>query len=74
MGQPDTYEYIHDNPMIQMRGIDYTNNPQVIAQHEKQVAINAALSIDLTAKPPPSRSATAFTAASAGKPTLCGAR
>jgi len=48
MGQPDTYEYIHDNPMIQMRGIDYTNNPQVIAQHENMVAINAALSIDLT--------------------------
>ncbi|HAJ27107.1 MAG TPA: acetyl-CoA hydrolase [Syntrophus sp. (in: bacteria)] len=48
MGHKDTYEFIHDNPDIEFRTIDYTNNPLVIAQHENLVAINSALEIDLT--------------------------
>ena len=48
MGKRETYEYIHDNPAIEFRTIDYTNNPLVIAQHDNITAINAALEIDLT--------------------------
>jgi len=48
MGHKDTYDYIHDNPDIEFRTIDYTNNPLVIAQHENMVAINSALEIDLS--------------------------
>ncbi|MDD5167318.1 MAG: GNAT family N-acetyltransferase [Syntrophales bacterium] len=48
MGHKETYEFIHDNPDIEFRTIDYTNNPLVIAQHENMVAINSALEIDLT--------------------------
>ncbi len=48
MGKRTTYEYIHDNPSIEFRTIDYTNNPIVIAQHDRMVAINSALEIDLT--------------------------
>jgi acyl-CoA hydrolase/GNAT superfamily N-acetyltransferase len=48
MGKKETYEYIHDNPAIEFRTIDYTNNPLVIAQHENMTAINTALEIDLT--------------------------
>ena len=48
MGRKDTYEYIHDNPAIEFRTIDYTNNPLVIAQHHNMTAINTALEIDLT--------------------------
>ncbi|MDP8224291.1 MAG: GNAT family N-acetyltransferase [Candidatus Lernaella stagnicola] len=48
MGSPITYDYMHDHPMVMFRGIDYTNNPSIIAQHNNMVAINAALSIDLT--------------------------
>jgi acyl-CoA hydrolase/GNAT superfamily N-acetyltransferase len=48
MGKKETYEYIHDNPAIEFRTIDYTNNPLVIAQHENMTAINSALEIDLT--------------------------
>jgi acyl-CoA hydrolase/RimJ/RimL family protein N-acetyltransferase len=48
MGKRETYEYIHDNPAIEFRTIDYTNNPLVIAQHENMTAINSALEIDLT--------------------------
>ncbi len=48
MGRQDTYRYIHDNPMIEFKTIDYTNNPLIIAQIDNMVAINSALEIDLT--------------------------
>ncbi len=48
MGKKETYEYLHDNPAIEFRTIDYTNNPMVIAQHDNMTAINTALEIDLT--------------------------
>lgn len=48
MGSNETYDYIHDNPSIEFRTIDYTNNPLTIAQQTNMVAINAALQIDLT--------------------------
>jgi RimJ/RimL family protein N-acetyltransferase len=48
MGSIKTYNYIHDNPGIEFRTIDYTNNPLTIARQANMVAINAALQIDLT--------------------------
>ncbi len=48
MGKKETYDYIHDNPSIEFRTIDYTNNPLVIAQHNNMTAINSVLEIDLT--------------------------
>jgi len=48
MGRKESYEYIHDNPAIEFKTIDYTNNPLTIAQHNNMAAINSALEIDLT--------------------------
>lgn len=48
MGSRDTYTYIHDNPAILFKEMDYTNNPLVIAQNEHMTAINSALEIDLS--------------------------
>ncbi|MCK4272304.1 GNAT family N-acetyltransferase [bacterium] len=48
MGKKETYEFIHDNPAIEFRTINYTNNPLVISQHDHMTAINSALEIDLT--------------------------
>lgn len=48
MGMKDTYDYIRNNPAIEFRTVDYTNNPLIIAQHGNMVAINSALQIDLT--------------------------
>ncbi len=48
MGKKSTYDYINDNPAIEFKTIDSTNNPLVIAKHDKIVAINTALEIDLT--------------------------
>jgi acyl-CoA hydrolase/GNAT superfamily N-acetyltransferase len=48
MAKTETYQYIHDNPSIVFRTVDYTNNPMVIARNDNMVAINSALEIDLT--------------------------
>lgn len=48
MGNKETYDFINDNPMVEFRTIDYTNNPLIIARHDNMTAINTALQIDLT--------------------------
>jgi len=48
MGTKKTYQYIHDNPSVEFRQVDYTNNPLIIAQNRNMTAINSALQIDLT--------------------------
>ncbi|HEX8948647.1 MAG TPA: GNAT family N-acetyltransferase [Dissulfurispiraceae bacterium] len=48
MGRGATYEYIHDNPGIEFRPVDYTNNPLTIARNKNVTAINSALEMDLT--------------------------
>lgn len=48
MGKNSSYEYIHDNPSVEFRSIEYTNNPLIIAGIKNMTAINAALQIDLT--------------------------
>jgi RimJ/RimL family protein N-acetyltransferase len=48
LGKKSTYDYVHDNPSIEFKTIDYTNNPLIIAQFENIAAINSALEIDLT--------------------------
>jgi 4-hydroxybutyrate CoA-transferase len=47
MGSQDFYQWIDDNPMIEMHTFDYVNNPTVIARNKKMIAINSALEVDL---------------------------
>jgi 4-hydroxybutyrate CoA-transferase len=46
-GTTSLYEWLNDNPLIEMQPVDYTNDPKVIAMNSKMVAINAALQVDL---------------------------
>jgi acyl-CoA hydrolase len=48
MGSKRLYDFVDDNPFVEFHPSDYTNNPYIISQNKKQVAINAALSVDLT--------------------------
>ncbi len=48
MGRKETYDYIDNNPTIELRRIDYVNSLMTIAQHDNMTAINTALEIDLT--------------------------
>lgn len=47
MGSRGFYDWVHDNPVIEMHTVDYTNNPSVIARNGKMVSINSALEVDL---------------------------
>jgi acyl-CoA hydrolase/GNAT superfamily N-acetyltransferase len=42
------YDYIDDNPILEMRPTEFTNDPFRISQNAKMVAISSALEIDLT--------------------------
>jgi acyl-CoA hydrolase/GNAT superfamily N-acetyltransferase len=48
MGTKRLYDYLDNNPFFEFHPVDYTNDPFVIAQNDKMVAINSALEIDLT--------------------------
>jgi acyl-CoA hydrolase len=48
MGSKRLYDFAHNNPIIEMHPNEYTNDPVVIAAHDRMVAINSALEIDLS--------------------------
>jgi 4-hydroxybutyrate CoA-transferase len=48
LGSQRLYDYIDNNPMFEFHPQDYVNDPFVVAQNCKQVAINSALEVDLT--------------------------
>lgn len=48
LGTQALYDYIHDNPIIELHPTEYVNDPFIIAQNERMVSINSALEVDLT--------------------------
>jgi len=48
MGSQRLYDWVNDNAAIEFRASDFTNDPLVIARNERMIAINSALSVDLT--------------------------
>jgi len=48
MGQKAMYDFLDDNPSVESYPVDYVNDPNIIAQNDNVVSINAALQIDLT--------------------------
>lgn len=48
MGTRKLYEWVHDNPVLEMRSTEFTNDPGIIARNDRMVSINSALAIDLT--------------------------
>ncbi len=47
-GTQELFDFLDNNPMIEMHPSEYTNDPRVIAQHDNIVAINSAIEVDLT--------------------------
>ncbi len=48
IGSANLYEFLHDNPAIEFHPSDYVNDPMIIARHNKMVALNVAMAVDLT--------------------------
>lgn len=48
LGTNRLYKWVDDNPIIEFHPTEYVNDPFVIAQNERMVAINSAIEVDLT--------------------------
>jgi acyl-CoA hydrolase len=48
LGTQRLYDFIHDNPLVELRPSDYTNDTAVIRRFRRMVAVNSAIEIDLT--------------------------
>lgn len=46
MGTKKLYNFIDDNPIVQVLPVDYTNHPTIIGQNDKLVSINSAVEVD----------------------------
>lgn len=48
LGTKRLYKWVDDNPLIELHPTEYVNDPFIIAQNERMVAINSAIEVDLT--------------------------
>jgi 4-hydroxybutyrate CoA-transferase len=48
LGSQRLYDFVDDNPIVELHPTEYVNDPFVIAQNERMVSINSAIEIDLT--------------------------
>ncbi|MGC2112702.1 MAG: acetyl-CoA hydrolase/transferase C-terminal domain-containing protein [Candidatus Korobacteraceae bacterium] len=48
MGTSKLYNFVHNNPDVELHPVDYVNDPCIIGQHENMISINSALQVDLT--------------------------
>jgi 4-hydroxybutyrate CoA-transferase len=48
LGSKQLFDYVNNNPIFEFHPNMYTNDPWVIAQNDKMVAVNSALQVDIT--------------------------
>jgi 4-hydroxybutyrate CoA-transferase len=48
LGSKRLYNFVHDNPIVELHPTEYVNDPFNISRNEKMVAINSAIEVDLT--------------------------
>lgn len=48
LGSRKLYDFVDNNPKFSFRPTEYVNDPRIISQQERMVAINVALEVDLT--------------------------
>jgi len=48
LGTRELYDFIDDNPAVQILDGNYVNDPMIIAQNDNQVSINTTIEVDLT--------------------------
>jgi 4-hydroxybutyrate CoA-transferase len=47
MGTRKLYDFVHNNPQVEIFSVDYVNDPYVIGQYENMISINSAVQVDL---------------------------
>ncbi len=48
MGSQRLYDWVDDNPMVEMRPVNFTNDTHVIRSFSRMIAINSAIEVDLS--------------------------
>lgn len=48
LGTRRLFDFVNDNPVIELHPTEYVNDPFVIAENDRMVAINSAIEVDLT--------------------------
>jgi len=48
IGSNRLYRFVDNNPMVELRPVDYTNDTSVIRRFSRMVAINSAIEVDVT--------------------------
>ncbi len=48
LGTKRLYEWVNNNPLVELHRTEYVNDPFVVAQNDRLVAINSAIEVDLT--------------------------
>lgn len=48
MGTSKLYEFVHENPMVEMMPVDYVTSPVTISRNDNMVSINSCVQIDFT--------------------------
>ncbi|MCT4606952.1 MAG: 4-hydroxybutyrate CoA-transferase [Marinisporobacter sp.] len=47
MGTKRLYDFVHNNPTVELHPVDYVNNPCVVMQNENIISINSCIQVDL---------------------------
>jgi acetyl-CoA hydrolase len=48
IGTRKLYDFVDDNPIVELHPTEYVNDPFVIARNDRMVSINSAIEVDLT--------------------------
>jgi len=48
LGTKRLYDWVNNNPLVELHRTEYVNDPFVVAQNDRLVAINSAIEVDLT--------------------------
>jgi acetyl-CoA hydrolase len=48
LGTKKTFDFLDNNPFVEFHPTEYVNDPFVIAQNDRMVAINSAIAVDIT--------------------------
>ncbi len=48
VGTNKLYNFVNNNPDVELHPVDYTNDPYIIGQNDNLISVNSALQVDLT--------------------------
>jgi acyl-CoA hydrolase len=48
LGTRTLYDFVNNNPVLELHPVNHTNDPFIIAQNEKMTAVNSAIEVDVT--------------------------